>query len=189
LQVNVQALEPSLASVVDLTAFSTVLLGAGVFHDPELAGAVPSLRAFLRQGGTIVVLAGGTELAESGLLPFPITADTSERAIDSGSPVHVLDARSTILAWPNRITATDFDAWLGERARAVPLAFDPRYAAVLSIREGDRAPNAGGLLVARVGKGTLIYSSLALDTQIAAVHPGAARILVNFLSAGLAQQP
>lgn len=189
LQVNVQALEPSLVSVVDLTAFSTVLLGAGVLGDPGIAGAIPSLRGFLRQGGTLVILAGGSEVTESGLLPFPITPDTSERAIDSGWPVQVLDTHSPLLTWPNRITTKDLDGWLAERARGVPLAFDPRYATVLSIREGERAPSSGSLLVARVGKGTLVYSPLALDTQIAAVHPGAARLLVNLLSAGLAPRP
>lgn len=189
LQVNVQSLEPSLASVVDLTAFSTVLLGAGVLGDPALAGAIPSLRSFLRQGGTLVILAGGSEVAQSGLLPFPIAPDTAERAIDSAWPVHVLDAHSPLLTWPNRITTKDFDGWLAERARGVPLTFDPRYTTVLSIHEGERAPNNGSLLVARVRKGTLVYSPLALDTQIAAVHPGAARLLVNLLSAGLAPRP
>jgi LmbE family N-acetylglucosaminyl deacetylase len=186
LQVNVQVLEPSLVSVVDLTTFTTLLIGSGAFHDPGLAGAVPSLRDFLRRGGTVVILPGGPELAESGLLPYPLTPDTTERAIDSAWPLHVLDAQSPLLTWPNRITAKDFDGWLGERARDVPLAFDPRYRTVLSIREGERAPNAGALLVARVGRGLLVYSPLALDTQIAGVHPGAARLLVNMLSAGLA---
>jgi hypothetical protein len=32
----------------------------------------------------------------------------------------------------------------------------------------------------------LVYTSLALDTQLAAVHPGAARLLVNMLTAGMA---
>lgn len=189
LQVNVQTLEPSLVSVVDLTAFSTVLIGAGAFRDPGLVAAITSLRDFLRRGGTLVILAGGSEVAATGLLPYPITPDTAERAIDSGWPVHVLDARSPLLSWPNRITAADFENWLGERARAVPLAFDPRYRTVLSIREGDRAPNLGALLVARVGKGTLVYSPLALDAQVVAIHPGAARILVNLLSGGLSMQP
>lgn len=189
LQVKAQALEPSLVQVVDLTTFSTLLIGAGAFHDPGLLAAVPSLRAFLRQGGTIVVLAGGDELMQSGLLPFPITPDTAERAIDSGWPLHVLDARSRLLSWPSRIEPVDFENWLGERARGVPLAFDPRYESILSIREGDRAPNLGALLVARVGKGTLVYSPLALDTQVAAIQSGAARILVNLLSAGLPPRP
>lgn len=189
LQINVQSLEPSLLSVVDLTAFSTVLIGAGAFRDPGLAGALPSLRSFLRQGGTIVLLAGGAEIAESGLLPYPIIADSAQHEIGAGWPLQVLDPRSRLLAWPNRITTKDFDGWIGERARAVPLTFDPRYTSVLSVREADRAPNAGLLLVARVGKGTLVYSPLALDTQIAAVHAGAARILVNLLSAGLIPTP
>jgi LmbE family N-acetylglucosaminyl deacetylase len=186
LQINAQSLEPSLVSVVDLAAFSTVLIGAGAFRDPGLAGAVPSLGRFLRQGGTIVVLPGGAELAESGIMPYPVTPDTAQREIDSGWPLQLLDSRSPLLTWPNRITAKDFESWSGERARSVPLAFDPRYSSVLSVREGDRAPNTGLLLVAHVGKGTLVYSSLALDAQIAAVDPGAARILVNLLSVGLA---
>ena len=186
LQVKVQSLEPSLVSVVDLTAFSTLLIGANAFRDPGLIGAIPALRSFLRQGGTIVLFSGGAELAESGLLPFPTTADTTEREISSAWPVRALDARSALLVWPNRITAMDFEDWIGARARGVPLAFDPRYKTILSIYEGDRAPNAGALLVARVGRGMLVYSPLALDAQIAGVHPGAARILVNLLSAGLA---
>ena len=185
LQINAQALEPSLAPVVDLTAFSTVLIGRGAFGDPGLVAAVPSLRGFLRQGGTIVILGGGPELAESGLLPLPVTPDTSDHAIDSDWPLQVLDARSQILQWPNRITTRDFDGWSGERARAVPLAFDPRYKTLLSIREGEHAPNPGAVLITRVGRGTLVYSPLALDTQVAAIQPGAARLLVNMLSASL----
>lgn len=185
LQVNVQSLEPSLLSIVDLTAFTTLLIGAGAFRDPGLAAAVPSLRAFLRQGGAIVILPSGPELAESGLLPYPITPDTAAREISSGWPLHVLDTQSPLLGWPNHITAKDFEEWLGERARSVPLAFDPRYKTALSIREGEHAPNSGALLLARVGKGTLVYSTLALDTQIANVQPGAARLLVNMLSVGL----
>jgi len=42
------------------------------------------------------------------------------------------------------------------------------------------------ILTARIGRGMLVYTSLALDTQLAAVHPGAARLLVNMLTAGMA---
>jgi hypothetical protein len=44
---------------------------------------------------------------------------------------------------------------------------------------------AATLLVAPVGKGIFVYSSLSLDKQLAAVNPGAARLFVNLLAAGL----
>ncbi|HXT14100.1 MAG TPA: hypothetical protein VN706_00630 [Gemmatimonadaceae bacterium] len=36
-----------------------------------------------------------------------------------------------------------------------------------------------------MGKGTLVYSALTLDQQIGAGVPGAMRLFVNLLSAGL----
>src|SRR5438270_6577553 len=68
LQVNLQALDPSLLPLVDLTVFTIILIGAGAFANDVLVGAVPALHDFMRKGGTIVVLPGGDEIARSGLL-------------------------------------------------------------------------------------------------------------------------
>ena len=39
--------------------------------------------------------------------------------------------------------------------------------------------------MAAVGRGMLVFSSLSVDRELNAVHPGAARLFVNLLSAGL----
>jgi hypothetical protein len=49
----------------------------------------------------------------------------------------------------------------------------------------DRMPTPATILVARFGKGTIIYTSLSLDQQLDAVNPGAARLMINLLTAGL----
>lgn len=186
LQINVQALEPSLLSVVDLSVFSTVLIGADALANDALAGTIPSLRDFARRGGTIVVLPGGGEVMRSGLLPFPISFDTIvPRVIDPAARVRATEPKSSLLAWPNAITAKDFEEWSGELARNVPVSFDPRYRTVLRLDDPDSLSSAASILVGPLGAGSIIHTSLSLDRELGLVHSGAARLFVNLLSAGL----
>ena len=66
LQVKTKLLDPSLLAVVDLSSFSTVLIGAGALANDALATAVPALQDFARKGGTVVLLRGRSEIAERG---------------------------------------------------------------------------------------------------------------------------
>jgi hypothetical protein len=47
------------------------------------------------------------------------------------------------------------------------------------------SPLQGGLLVARYGKGTYVYTGLALFRQLPAGVPGAYRLLANLVSMGI----
>lgn len=186
LQINVQTLDPSLLSVVDLSVFNAVLIGVDAARGDALAGAVESLQGFMRQGGTVVVLPQSSDVAQSGLLPFPVVFDTVPRNISNPDvEVHAINPRSSLLTWPNAITAKDFTDWAGERARSVPIGIDGRYGTVITIGDLETGTPAT-LLTSRIGRGMLVYTSLALDTQLAAVHAGAARLLVNMLTAGMA---
>jgi hypothetical protein len=190
LQVNLQALDASLLSVLDLSSFTTVLIGAGALEGGALATAVPALHEFMRKGGTVVVMPGGQEVASSGLLPYPIVFDsTPTRIADPSGEVHAINAKSPLLTWPNAITADDFFDWSGERARGVPLGYDLRYRTVLSVNDPGQQPTVATILEAPVGNGRILYTSLSLDRQLAAVVPGAARLFVNLLSAGLEASP
>jgi hypothetical protein len=187
LQINLQTLEPSLLSVVDLSGYSTILIGANAFSNDALVGAVPALTAFARSGGTVVILPNGRDVARSGMLPYPITPDNVRPRVTDAATVQ-LDSGSRLLRWPHVITAGDFDQWLGDRARNVPLAFDPRYRTVFALTDPDQPPVAGALLAAPVGKGMIILTSLAIDEQLSAANPLAARLMINLLSAGLRSQ-
>ena len=94
-------------------------------------------------------------------------------------------ARARALSWPNAITPADFTGWDGEFAANVPAAFDRRYATMLSIGDAGDEPSAAAILTARVGRGSVTYSALSLESQLDNAVPGAARLLVNLLSAGL----
>jgi LmbE family N-acetylglucosaminyl deacetylase len=186
LQVSVQALDASLLSVLDLSSFSTILIGSGALANNALASVVPAVREFMRKGGTVVILPGGPEVATSGLLPYPIAFDSPALHVsDPSAAVRAISPKSPLLSWPNVITDADYKDWSIERARGVPASFDSRYRKVVSMTDPGRAPTDATILAAPVGRGLVVYASLALDTQLAAVNPGAARLLVNLLSAGL----
>jgi len=140
----------------------------------------------MSKGGAVVVMAGGAEVARSGLLPFPMTFDGEPRAVtDPSAPIRIVDPTSQLLTWPNAIKSTDFDEWISGRARNLPAAFDKRYRPLLATDDPAESLSASPLLVAPVGRGMLVFSSLSVDRELNAVHQGAARLFVNLLSAGL----
>jgi hypothetical protein len=188
LQINLQTLEPSLLPVVDLGGYSTILIGANAFANDALVGAVPALTSFARNGGTVVILPNGRNVARSGLLPYPVTLDSVRARVTDAATVQLLDSASRLLRWPHVITASDLDHWLGDRARNVPLAFDPQYRALLALTDPDQPPVTGTLLAAPVGKGMIILTSLAIDEQLSAANPAAARLMINLLSASLRRE-
>jgi hypothetical protein len=95
----------------------------------------------------------------------------------------VLDPGSRLLASPNRIGAGDFDRWLQERAVYMPSSFDPHYHPLLEMHDPGEPDNQGAVLVAPLGKGAYVYTTLALFRQLPAGVPGAARIFLNLLAA------
>lgn len=186
LKVDAQVLAPIMLAVVNLSHFSTILVGAGALVGESGAFVLPALQAFARNGGTVLILAGGDEIAKSGVLPFPVDfGSTPKRVSDPATLIRFTDAQSSLLTWPNVLVAKDFEHWFGYRARGVPATVDAKFAAPLSINEPGQPPASAAVIAAKVGRGTVIYTSLSLDMQLEAAHPGAARIFVNLLSAGL----
>jgi hypothetical protein len=86
---------------------------------------------------------------------------------------------------PNRIGAADFEGWVQERSVYMPSTFDPHYRALLSMNDPGEPPNNAAILVAPIGQGQYIYTTLSLFRQLPAGVPGGARLFLNLLSAGL----
>ena len=69
--------------------------------------SVALLLDYARNGGTVVVQYGQEEMAQPGLMPFPVTySRPADRVTVEGAPVKVLDPSSPLLASPNRITSS-----------------------------------------------------------------------------------
>ena len=97
--------------------------------------------------------------------------------------MRVTDPASPILNSPNRIGPDDWNGWVQERTLYMPRTHDEHYRTMLSMNDTGEAPNDGAILVAPLGKGTYVYTTLALFRQLPAGVPGGARIFANLLSA------
>lgn len=172
---------------VDLSRVASVAIGARAFDlHPELLGQVGRLLDFVRGGGTLVILRGDEPTVASKLLPYPVSLERPpERAMQPDAPLTVLDASARVFNWPNKIGKEDWADWVGERAQLIPTTVDPRYTRLVEVHDMGERENRNALLVTRIGKGTLIYTSLTLEQQITGGVPGGLKLFVNLLSAGL----
>jgi hypothetical protein len=117
-------------------------------------------------------------------MPYPITLNRpADRVTVENAPVKILDPSLAILAGPNRITASDFSGWQQDLTLYMPRTFDPTYVPALEVNDPGEPANRGALLVAPVGKGTYVYTTLAFFRQIPNGVPGAARLFVNLMAA------
>jgi hypothetical protein len=181
----VTPIAPADLASADLARYGAVVVGPRAFAASDVLTAhAERLQEFARAGGTVVVQYGQAEMQTPGILPYPVTlARTAERVTDERAPVQVLAPDSRLLASPNRITAADFAGWVQERSVYMPTTADPRYATLLEMHDPGEAPNRNSVLVAPIGRGAYVYTTLALFRQLPAGVPGAARIFLNLLAA------
>jgi LmbE family N-acetylglucosaminyl deacetylase len=185
--ITARELSPDVLLTADLSHITTIVLAPHIVERfPEVGAQANRLMEFVRNGGTLVVQRGTDTTLASKLLPFPVSlSKPSEAVLHPGAPVKAIDPQARVLTWPNRITSKDWETWPLPRAEAVPTTADPRYQHVIETHDPDQPENRNAILIAHVGKGTIIYTSLTFDQQIAGASTGALRLFVNLLSAGL----
>ena len=185
LGVHVTVLDPSALPRTDLSHFAAVVVGTRAYEASDaLVANNARLLDYARAGGTLVVQYGQYEMTRPGIMPFPITLSRpADRVTVEGAPVTVIDSAATVLRAPNAITARDFDGWIQDRTLYMPHTFDPAYKPVFETHDPGEEPNRGAVLVAAYGKGTYVYTTFAFFRQLPNGNPGAARLMINLLSA------
>jgi hypothetical protein len=181
----VTELDPAALPQTNLSRFTTIVIGPRAYEaSPALVANNAVLMRFVSDGGTIVTQYGQYELTQPGILPYAITLTRpADRVTDEHAQVRVIDPASPLLATPNKIGDADFAGWVQERSLYMPHTFDKQYHALFSMNDTHDPPNDAAILVAPVGKGTYVYTSLSFFRQLPAGNPGAARLFINLLSA------
>jgi hypothetical protein len=185
LGVSITIIQPDRVGTADLSRFTTVVVGPRAYEtSPALVAANPKLLAFARTGRTLVVQYGQFEMASPGMMPYPITiVRPGDRVTEENAVIRVIDPASLILNSPNHIGPADWEGWVQERTLYMPRTHDEQYRTMLSMNDTGEPANDGAILVAPLGKGTYVYTTLALFRQLPAGVPGGARLFVNLLSA------
>ncbi|HYW06263.1 MAG TPA: hypothetical protein VE913_04865, partial [Longimicrobium sp.] len=115
--------------------------------------------------------------------PFPLTMGRPhDRVTDERAPVRLLDPRHPVFTTPNPITDADFGGWVQERGLYFARSWDARYTPLLETGDPGGEPLRGGLLIAKHGSGTYVYTGLAFFRQLPEGVPGAWRLFANLLA-------
>jgi LmbE family N-acetylglucosaminyl deacetylase len=188
LGVHVSFLSAQDLASADLSQFDTILLGVRAYAvRPDLIANNGRLLKYAENGGVVVVQYNTPEF-DHNYGPYPyVMSNDPEEVTDENSVVTILDPKNPLFAWPNAITAKDFDSWIEERGSKFLVSWDEHYEPLLETHDAGQDPQKGGLMYARYGKGVYIYNAYAFYRQLPLGVPGAYRIFANILS--LAKNP
>ncbi|HEX8824970.1 MAG TPA: PIG-L family deacetylase, partial [Archangium sp.] len=167
-----------------LERFEAILVGVRAFNaNPRLALHHDRLMQYVERGGRLLVQYNTNSRVgplNASLGPYPLELGR-DRVTDETAAMTPVNPKEPLLSGPNRLTAADFEGWVQERGLYFASKWDERYRPVFAMNDPGEEPLRGGLLVARHGKGTFIYTGLAFFRQLPSGVPGAYRLLANLL--------
>ncbi|HVE65591.1 MAG TPA: hypothetical protein VNC59_03345, partial [Thermoanaerobaculia bacterium] len=185
--VPLDVLTPKDLQTGDLSRYDAIVIGSRAYEtDPALARANGRVLDYARAGGLVVVQYQQYQFVEGKFAPLPIEiARPHGRVTDENAPVRVLDPASPVFRTSNPIGDSDWAGWVQERGLYFPAKWDPAYTPLLAMADPGQSEHQGALLVAKLGKGTYVYTGLAFFRQLPAGVPGAYRLFANLLGLGV----
>jgi LmbE family N-acetylglucosaminyl deacetylase len=170
----------------DLGKYGTIVLGIRAYDTQrDVVMNNQRLLDYVSAGGTLVVqydTAVG-QFNERKLAPYPAQLSRARVSVED-APVDILAPDNRVFHSPNEITQRDFAGWVQERGLYFMGSWDSQFTPLLASHDPGELAQKGGLLIAKYGKGTYIYTGYAFFRQLPAGVPGAVRLYVNLLAAG-----
>jgi len=167
----------------DLSRYDVILLGVRTYAVREdLRTYNARFLDYVKNGGVVVVQYNTPEY-DQNYGPYPyVMGRGPEEVTDEHSAVQILNPNNPVFTWPNKITVKDFEGWVEERGSKFMQSWDPQYEALLETHDPNQAPQKGGLLYARYGKGAYLYCAYAFYRQLPEGVAGAYRLFANLVS-------
>jgi LmbE family N-acetylglucosaminyl deacetylase len=167
--------------LTNLSQFKAIVVGIRSYNTNEdLAVQQPVLMDYVKAGGNLIVQYNtSTPLVTKALGPYPFVIGR-DRVTVEGSPV-IFDETSPLFSIPNRINQKDFEGWMQERGLYFAAQIDERYQSPLTLQDPGEQPSTGGLITAKFGAGTYVYTGLSFFRQLPAGVPGAIKLFINLI--------
>jgi hypothetical protein len=167
-----------------LQGLDAVVIGVRAFNlHRDLLAKMPVLHRFVEEGGNLIEQYNREGMPATGPTPFELQI-ANLRITDENSAVRFLVPDHPVLNTPNKITVNDFLGWVQERGIYFPNRWGKEFTPILASNDPDEQSLEGGLLVAKHGKGYVVYTSLVWFRQLPAGVPGAYRLFANIVSLG-----
>ncbi|MEX1998997.1 MAG: PIG-L family deacetylase [Gemmatimonadales bacterium] len=177
-------LDSAVLATGDLSVFDVIVVGPRAYEaDANLVRHNARLLAYARDGGRLVVQYQQYEFVTGNFAPYPLTIRRPhDRITDETAPVRLLQPDHAVFRTPNRITDDDWLDWPQERGLYFAGTWDDAYVPLLEMQDPGLDPVRGGLLTARVGAGSFIYTGISFFRAIPAGNAGALRLFLNLLA-------
>ena len=169
----------------NLSKFNAIILGVRTYAVREdLAIHNDRILDYVKNGGVVIVQYNTPEY-DHNYGPYPYKMGSNpEEVTDENSRIEILAPSNPVFTWPNKISSKDFDNWVEERGSKFLVSWDSQYVPLLETHDPGQAPQKGGLVYAKYGKGIYIYNAYAFYRQMPDGVPGAYRIFANMVSLG-----
>jgi hypothetical protein len=181
---NVAIIPGDKIATEDLKQYGAVILGIRAYDtQKDVAANNKKLLDYASAGGTLLVQynTGVGDFNSGHFTPYPAQLSRARVSVEE-APVEILAPDDAVFHSPNRITDRDFEGWVQERGLYFMEQWDNNFKPMLSCHDPGEQPQRGGLLKAKYGQGTYIYTGYAFFRQLPAGVPGAIRLYVNLLS-------
>ncbi|WKD86311.1 Mycothiol S-conjugate amidase [Polaribacter huanghezhanensis] len=178
-------IDPNEINEENLHKFDAIVLGVRAYNTVDaLKFKQKFLLDYVEKGGNMIVQyntagRGGIDVGA----PFKLHI-SRDRVTDETAKVSLLAKNHSLLNFPNKIEASDFDGWVQERGLYFPDEWSKQFTPILSMHDKDEPARNGSLLVAKHGKGHYIYTGLSFFRELPAGVSGAYKLFANMLSIG-----
>jgi len=186
---NVTMIPADKLATEDLSSYQTIVLGIRAYDtQKDVIANNKRLLDYVQNGGRLVVqyntmgsFGVPIDFNAGKYTPYPATLSRVRVSVEE-APIKILDPANPIFHSPNEITQKDFDGWVQERGLYFMSEWDSHFTPLLESHDPGEPERQGGLLVAKYGKGTYIYTGYAFFRQLPAGVPGAVRLFVNLIA-------
>lgn len=187
---NVKIIDPATIDAASLKEFDAIVIGIRAYNTvDELKFKQKYILDYVKNGGNVIVQYNTNrriKVDPSELAPYDLKL-SRDRVTDEYAKVTVLAKDHSIVNFPNKITAKDFDGWVQERGLYFPNSWGDEFTPILSMHDKGESPKKGSLLIAKYGKGNYIYTGLSFFRELPAGVPGAYKLFSNMISVGKTQ--
>src|SRR5580700_8255466 len=151
----------------NLSKFNAIILGVRTYAVREdLKIHNDRILDYVKNGGVVIVQYNTPEY-DHNYGPYPYKMGSNpEEVTDENSPVEILAPSNPVFTWPNKIISKDFDNWVEERGSKFLVSWDSQYVPLVETHDPGQAPQKGGLVYAKYGKGIYIYNAYAFYRQM-----------------------
>ena len=167
-------LRPYTAIIVDIRAY---------LFRPDLVKSNGRLLEYVKNGGTLIVMYQRIEEWKPEYAPYPFSISRNRITVEN-APVTVLKPENILFNYPNTIDSTAWDDWVQERSLYMPASVPAQYDKLVSSSDPGEPPLDTGLLLAKYGEGTYLYTAYVWYRELKEVNKGAFRMFANMISLG-----